>query len=962
MTHNTNDIILKRIRYLIPDLNDTSKYGAHNAKIRRHLIVLYIATIYPSFCNAAEIDNANNLRYFSGPLLQKVVKTVAKDWDTDRIKFNRPKSDEAYESCQNKGYVKIKRKAGNRKLFALTNEGIKHCQEIVNLTYNPLIDPMAAKSDQTSKSMIIDDLLSFGQYCRRRDVQSTMSKYPIFVGRTEEKEVLNSFLKNHAQSIMLITGDGGTGKTRLILEFIKNLETDSSHKPLHEVYFVNPDRERFSPSLSNNTLLILDDASKFANLNSVIDLILNSDNSTGSKLILIERAIFKDHILNMIRQKNVKPDELNLERGYIIDFLKQNFSLLDEHVAKDIEIECRGSFDYAAICAEYYLSGGNISRLADILSWKTERYIKDIAMRTKSDIADVKYIIHLFSIITPIDWVKDRNRFMEDFPDLYDTMEKILYGARNIYEDSIIISENHSIYLIKPDPLADLFRLHALRNRKLVNALSNLISHAPFRIAHNIISTTDIREQDTRESRLIFKIWDALNDSIENGPEFIKAVEYFTGTVRFYFGPELINSRAPNLDKWLKCFEKIYNQNSENFAIMRDALIYLCDHYRVERNFKLFDSSLYYLDSIIKKYKVPEDNENELIQGILIGRFLHSNHSPQPDILDGYLLKLETLYTKYPSKLNLSYARLILEAFREHLAGDIVGEPSLLYRYIEKLCELYEKHETNEIGELLINAFALSIMLFSRYRLLEYVIKDIKEMRNLYDKLRNEGKRAKLVRRDCIGLALSVANDLWKRDYNVQVLNQDFEAILNIYTEFIIFEDMFLFTYEGADFVDYQIHKTEDGLFLIVVSDSNLPAIDLENNLTVEDTSLGGHMLLYIREKEIKLMICPVRLYADDMLRAMIQDILHQRFSKFWLFDTNEAKIGITNKKGLAILQNSTLDSSQKNRLMHQEKCTVHIFTSKFLSMSLAYALVSIHQSNGRLFTQCSYCSSKGLV
>jgi hypothetical protein len=597
MTYDTNEIILKKIRYLIPDLNNTQKYGAHNAKVRRHLIVLYLASISPSFWDAAETNKTDTLRYFSRPILEKVVKTIAKDWGTDQIKFNRPKSDEIYESHQNEDYVKVKRKAGNRKLFALTNKGMKRCQEIVELTYNSVIDPKSAKIDQTDKPTILENLLTFGQYCQRLDVKSTMNKYPIFVGRTEEMKVLNSFLKDHTKPILLIAGDGGTGKTRLVLEFIKLLETNLSGKLQHKVYFVNPDRDGFSSSLSN-IILIVDDASRFANLNNVIDLVSNSDNF-GSKLILIERSIFKEHILNTIKQKNVESYELDLKRGHIIDFLKQNFSLVNESAVRDIDIECRGSFDYAAICAEYYLSGGKISRLEDIISWKTERYIMDIANRTKSDFADVKYVIYLFSMITPIDWIKDKNCFIEEFPDLYGTMEKILYGARNKYEDSIIMAETRSIYLIKPDPLADFFRLNALRNRKLVNALSNVISHAPFRIAHNIISATDVRKQDIRESRLLYKIWDALNNDIDCSVESIKAIEYFTRTVNFYLGPELLNSRIPNIDGWMKCFDKLNSQNSENFAIMIDALIYLCYHYGFERNFSLFDSSLRSLDSII---------------------------------------------------------------------------------------------------------------------------------------------------------------------------------------------------------------------------------------------------------------------------------------------------------------------------------------------------------------------------
>jgi hypothetical protein len=79
-------------------------------------------------------------------------------------------------------------------------------------------------------------------------------------------------------------------------------------------------------------------------------------------------------------------------------------------------------------------------------------------------------------------------------------MERILYGARDIYEDSIILSESHSIFSIKPDPLADLLRLNALQNPKLKNALWNLIPYMPLRLARSIISIKNINRHDATGS------------------------------------------------------------------------------------------------------------------------------------------------------------------------------------------------------------------------------------------------------------------------------------------------------------------------------------------------------------------------------------------------------------------------------------------------------------------------------
>ena len=107
-------------------------------------------------------------------------------------------------------------------------------------------------------------------------------------------------------------------------------------------------------------------------------------------MILIERSIFIKPIENIINEKNAIPDMLHLDSGQIADFLVQNFSWIDEGIAKHIEQDCKGSFDYAAVCAEYYAAGGKLSGLLDTLSWKTGRYIRDISERIRSNLADIQ--------------------------------------------------------------------------------------------------------------------------------------------------------------------------------------------------------------------------------------------------------------------------------------------------------------------------------------------------------------------------------------------------------------------------------------------------------------------------------------------------------------------------------------------------------------------------------------------
>lgn len=103
--HDGDNEILEKIHYISSELNDNSTFASReNAKKQRHLIILYLANKYPSFKNAGKKDKANNLRYFTGPQLERVRNEAAKKWKVVKIKFDRPRAAETYESCQNDEY------------------------------------------------------------------------------------------------------------------------------------------------------------------------------------------------------------------------------------------------------------------------------------------------------------------------------------------------------------------------------------------------------------------------------------------------------------------------------------------------------------------------------------------------------------------------------------------------------------------------------------------------------------------------------------------------------------------------------------------------------------------------------------------------------------------------------------------------------------------------------------------
>lgn len=83
----------------------------------------------------------------------------------------------------------------------------------------------------------------------------------------------------------------------------------------------------------------------------------------------------------------------------------------------------------------------------------------------------------------------------------------------------------------------------------------------------------------------------------------------------------------------------------------------------------------------------------------------------------------------------------------------------------------------------------------------------------------------------------------------------------------------------------------------------------------------------------------------------------HMSFHRLLDLHTNNATIGLINKRGLSILQDQSLDATQKTSLMQNQHCIIHILTSKFRSIPIATAFASMLATRDKLERPCSICA-----
>ena len=216
--------ILKEKDYGVPERAKSKFFGPKVGVVikNRHLLLLYVGKkIQLLKGNGKEIEG---LIYFSPRSLQRIANYDA--FKPDKIHYERTHATKHYLSYEDEGFV-VYRKEGGTNLFALTEKGEQYCKEIIDELI--LCLPEAKRPTMASKAEIQETIkprnafLHLEEYCKRSDIRPVL-KYNRFFGRKQELNELYDFLQPSAKKIMIIFGDSGVGKTRLIMQFATQVE------------------------------------------------------------------------------------------------------------------------------------------------------------------------------------------------------------------------------------------------------------------------------------------------------------------------------------------------------------------------------------------------------------------------------------------------------------------------------------------------------------------------------------------------------------------------------------------------------------------------------------------------------------------------------------------------------------------------------------------------------------------
>ena len=143
---------------------------------------------------------------------------------------------------------------------------------------------------------------------------------------------------------------------------------------------------------------------------------------------------------------------------------------------------------------------------------ENSKSISKIELKTKLSFDDIEFILHLIASLTPL-------YYNRDFPFLKEilssqellVLEKILRESQYHHFD-LLLPSNDGSYFIKPDPMADLIRIRALKNSAIQYILFKLLPYFNSKLCNNISVLLDYVGIDCDLVwDYLIKMWNYLN-------------------------------------------------------------------------------------------------------------------------------------------------------------------------------------------------------------------------------------------------------------------------------------------------------------------------------------------------------------------------------------------------------------------------------------------------------------------
>ena len=590
------------------------------------------------------------------------------------------------------------------------------CQEIIKI-YQENIE--ICEEIEALKRILDENILITPESFKNRIENSSIreSEFEIFIGRRKEIKKLKDFLNLDNTPVCILSGAGGTGKTRLVMEYAEEIQEN------WDVFFIDSYKPYKKFEISRNTVVILDETPRYKKIDALINSVVNRENDEFTlKLILIMRPLFVNEYRNKLDKFYSSGFDLYLKPGEIFYSLRKNFEL-DVKTAKSIANNSQGNFVFAEIIANYYKEKGE-SDLRKALDYYICKYINDISgyiprtFHNELMSQSILMGLQIIALVRELDTNNDEKllKFIhKNFKNYYPIFEVLTANnIDNSLNSDLLIQSRLGIFNIVPDPLADYFVIKLLNNnqrwiKKFIIELSRII---PLRVTTNLLNTISNVEKgiafspDAKGINIIDfveEIWNDINTNIGDSPEYFDAIMFFT----YQIGNDQISFKSElNLDIWQQTYKKLNEDNKTDFQITEKYAIGLAN---AVGSYDKIESAVSVERCLEKLKELNETSERpEITEKYAMGlvNALGRDKIENAVNVERCLEKLKELneISDIP-EITEDYAKGLFNAASGYSnVGDIVG----MERCLEKLKELTERVDRPEITEkyamILVNA------------------------------------------------------------------------------------------------------------------------------------------------------------------------------------------------------------------------------------------------------------------
>lgn len=446
--------------------------------------------------------------------------------------------------------------------------------EIANQVYNnyPSMTEDLGISISTNQIQTLDDFIEKYDANQMSAPIGTIFQYR----EKEKKEVLQS-LKN--KEIVIVTGKPGVGKTRLVLECIREFSTYYSYNSLCVKNNGLPIYEDLikATEQKGKYLFFVDDANDFKELNHILNYNLKNSDGKKFKIILTVRDYAKKRVEEKVRQY-ASYDELELlgfKDEEIEGILRSNLEINNQLYINQILKIAEGNPRMAYMAGRLALEKQNLKSVSDSSelynayygSFVEDALGKDINLCFSAGVLSIMNTISLdnLSKIQPIidDYGMDNKEFKDSIRSLF-KMELVEIHLDSVAKMSDQCFSNYILYYVflkeKIIRLSTIIEIgYKYFKDRLLTSINTII---------NLFNYEEIRKYCTNEILLVLDKFK--KESPEHYEDYLRDFHVFSPNEGFLVAQEKIDSIEKNQFK-----AHLVDFNKNNFFIDDSILGYL---------------------------------------------------------------------------------------------------------------------------------------------------------------------------------------------------------------------------------------------------------------------------------------------------------------------------------------------------------------------------------------------------